>query len=138
MFLHLPVSLFIGRGVSVCPRLSLSMGVSIQGVSVQGGLCPGMSLFRGSLSREGSLSKGVSVQGGLCPGRGSLSREGVSVQGGGLCPGRGSLSRGVSVQGGLYPGRGLSGDPLYFKEQVVRILLECFLVDLKLLNEDNA
>ena len=42
------VCLFTGRGVS-CP-------LSWQGVSVQGGLCPG-----------GSLSRGASVQGGLCP-----------------------------------------------------------------------
>ena len=41
-------------------------------------------LSRGSLSREVSVKEGVSVQGGLCPGRvsvkeGSLSRE-VSVR----------------------------------------------------------
>ena len=70
--------------------------------SVQGGLCP-----EGGLS----LSRGVSVQrGGLCPGR-------VSV--GGLCP-RESLSKGVSVQrglsaGGLSPeGRSLSGKGLWW------------------------
>ena len=70
--------------------------------SMSRGLCP-----RRSLSREG-----VSVQGGgLCPGRGSLSREGVSVQGRDLCPGlsvyrvsvgRRSLSRRL-----LYSGRDL-------------------------------
>ena len=60
--------------------------------------------------------------GALCPG--------VSVQGGGLCPGRGSLSReGVSVQGGgLYLWDLCQGDPQYSEEWVVRILLEWFLV----------
>ena len=83
---------------------SLSRVVSVQGVSVQGDLCPG-----GSLSRE------VSVQGSLCPGgslsgeeslsRGSLSGGGISVQG---VPVQGrSLSRVVSVQRarGLCPRR---------------------------------
>ena len=104
------------------------------GVSIQGGLCP----------REGSLSKGgVSVQGrGLCPGEGSLSRGGVSVQGG-LCPGEGSLSRGgVSVQGrGLCPGEGslsrgglCQWDPPYGYVRVVRILLECILVNWRITN----
>ena len=64
------------------------------------GLCSGVSLSSGSLSR------GVSVQGGLCPG-GSLSR-GVSVQGKGLCPEGASVQRGlcpgVPVQGGLSGG----------------------------------
>ena len=52
------------------------------GVSVHGGLFPGASLFRGSLSRE------ISVQGDLCPRR---SLSGVCVLGGvlsgGLCLG---------------------------------------------------
>ena len=62
-----------GEGVG-----ALSGEVSIQGVSVQEGLCPGVglcpegSLYGGSLY-GGSLSRGVSIQGGLCPG-GSLSR----------------------------------------------------------------
>ena len=51
---------------------SLSRGVSVQRVSVQG-VCPGGSLSSGGLCPVGSLSRGVSVQGGLCP-RGSLSR----------------------------------------------------------------
>ena len=73
--------------------------------------------MRGSLSREG-----VSVQGGgLCPGRGSLSREGVSVQGGGLCPGgsvEGSLSKeGVSVEGVSVKGGICQGDLPYGKER---------------------
>ena len=57
MFLHLSVILFTSIGVYVQ-----------EGVSVQGGLCPG-----------GSLSRGVSVHAGICPGglcrKGSLSRE---------------------------------------------------------------
>ena len=62
------------RGVSV--QLSLSGGVSVQGVSVwgsiQGGLCPGGLCLGGSLSRGWSLSIGVtvwgvSVLGSLCP-----------------------------------------------------------------------
>ena len=67
------------------------MDISVwEEVSVQDGLCPGMSLsrgfmIRGCLSREGSLSRDISVQGR------------VSVQGH-LCPGA-SLSRGISVQG---------------------------------------
>ena len=100
-------------GVSVCEGL-WPEGVSVKGVSVQGGVCPGVrgrcpgrSLSRGisfkQVSVQGVSVQGVSVQGGLCPGGlcpgGSLSR--------GLCPGdevslsRESLSRGmgVSVQG---------------------------------------
>ena len=77
--------------VSFCSRGR----VSVQGVSVQGGLCPGLSLSRWSLSgkslsREGSLSRGVSVHGG------SMSM-GVSFHGV-------SMSREVSVWGDLCPG----------------------------------
>ena len=61
MFLHLSVILFTGGGNSV-----------------QGGLCPGVSV-------GGSLSKWVSVQGGLCP-------KGASVQGGGSLSIEGALS----------------------------------------------
>ena len=75
-----------------------------------------------SLSRTGgSLSRMM----GLCPG------EEVSVQGGGMCQGRGSLSRErVSVQRGLCPGRGFSvrETPLYSYGRAVCILLECILV----------
>ena len=97
--------------VSVCPRgslglcpgggsWSLSRGVGVWGVSVQG-----WSLSKGPLSRGlclgWSLSGGVSVQGNC------FCRRGVSAWGSlcrkrGLCPGgslsEGSLSRGVSVQ----------------------------------------
>ena len=62
-------------GLCLCPgglypggslaRRSLSMGVSVCGF-LSRGLCPGVSV------------KGVSVQGGLCLG-GSLSRKGVYV-----------------------------------------------------------
>ena len=64
--------------------------------------------YRGEgLCLVGSLSGGVSVQGGgICPG-------GVSVQGV-LSPG-GSLSREVSVQGGLCPG-GVSVQGVSVKE----------------------
>ena len=82
----------------LCPLGSLSMGVSVQGVSVHGGLCPG-GLFL-EVSVQGGHCPGgsvweVSVQGGLCP-RG-LSRKGGLCPGGGLCP-RGYLSGGVSVR----------------------------------------
>ena len=103
-----------------CPGVSLSRGVSVQEVSVQGGLCPreslfgglcpgghypGGSLFRGSLFR-GSLSRGP------CP-EGSLSR-------------RGSLSTRVFVKGDL-----CQGDPLpYGYVWVVCILLESILVEI--------
>ena len=53
------VSVLGGDSVRGCP---LSRGVSIQGRSLLGGLCPGGSLSRGSLSRR------VCVQGGLCQG----------------------------------------------------------------------
>ena len=70
---------------------SLFRGVCVQGVFVQGGLClggglcPGESLSRRSLSRGVSVSVEVSVQGSLYPG--------------GLCQG-GSLSRWGSLSGG--------------------------------------
>ena len=63
----------LSRGVcrGVCPG-----GVSIRGVSVQGGLsggvCPGGSLSGGSLSRRFPV-QGVSVQVGLCLGARSRS-----------------------------------------------------------------
>ena len=41
---------------------------------------------------------------GLHPGRGSASREGVCIQGGGLYP-EGSASRELCIQGPLHPGR---------------------------------
>ena len=96
-----PVCHSVHRGISVqgglCPGVSVQRGGLCPGGSLSGGLCPG-----GSLSR-GSLSGAVSVWRGLCPG-GSLSRGvlclGISVQRGSLCPG-GSLSRWFSVRGGL-------------------------------------
>ena len=92
--------------LGLCPGVSLSGGSLSRGVSVWG------SLSGGSLSREVSV-KGVSVwgslsgeslsRGGLCQG-GFLSRGSLpegSLSGGpcpgGLCPGV-SLSRGVSVR----------------------------------------
>ena len=79
-----------GQGLCLGGGVSVWSGVSVQGVSIQGGLYPG----------GGSLSRGK----GLCPGGGSLSRgslsKGVSVQ---VVSVRGSLSREVSVQGGLCP-----------------------------------
>ena len=59
--------------------------------------------------------QGVSVCPGVCPGRGSLSREGVSVQGGSLYPGRWSLSR----------------RPPYGCVWAVCILLECILLPIR-------
>ena len=117
----------LSRGWGLCP------GWFGLGVSVYGGLCPGVSLFWESLSRWWGLFPGrvsvygvslfravavyreVSVQVSLCPGvsvqEGSLSRRGlcpggVSVQEGSLSRGslRGSLSR-----EGLCLGRPLSG-----------------------------
>ena len=78
-------------------------GVSVQGVSVQGGA--GVSVW------GGSLSSGVSVWVSLCLGLG-----GVFVQGGSLY--RGSLSREVSVRETLP----------YGNVQAVFILRECILV----------
>ena len=105
MFSQVFVCPFVCLRGSLC-RGSLCRGVPVQGglcprVSVQGGLYPGRSLSMGvsvhgvsvgGLCARGSLCKGISVQGGLCPG--------ISVQGGlcpGVCPGE-SLSRGVSVR----------------------------------------
>ena len=128
-----------GWGVSVSVRGSPSRKVSIQVGLCPGGLCPGESLSRG----RGLCPGAVSVQGrGLCPGGGfSVQGGGVSFQGegslsrgGGLCPGEGGLSRGVSVQGVSVQGggslsRGQRPPPLYSNEQVVRIQLECILVN---------
>ena len=91
---------FLSRGVSV--QLSLSGGVSVQGVCVWGDLCPGGSLSRG-LCPVGSLSIGVTVLGGLCPG-GSLSNSG-------FCQGDPPTET-----------------PLYGNARAGRILLECILV----------
>ena len=109
-------------GKVIFSEACLSTRVSVRGggqflsreVSVQGGLCRGVSVHRGGLCPRGSpfrgvsVHRGVSVQGSLSSG--SLSTEGVSVQGG-LCPGEslskvvsvhvGCLSRGVSVRGSL-------------------------------------
>ena len=108
--------LSVHRGRDLCQGGFLSRG-SLSGGLCPGGLCPqwdlypvgylsggslwvslsDLSMSRGSLSREG-----VSVQGrGLCPGKGSLSREGVSVWGGGLCLSRGSLSTVGSLSSGV-------------------------------------
>ena len=82
--------------------------VSVQGVSVKRGLCPGRLCPRvlcpggWSLLRV-SLSRGVSVQGGLCPG-GSVS--------GSLFVQRGSLSPGLSLSRGSLLGGSLDRDPL--------------------------
>ena len=57
------------------------------------GLCPGGSLFRGSLS--GGLSRGVSVQGSLSLSRGYLSLSRGSLSGG-------SLSRGDPHPTGMH------------------------------------
>ena len=84
MFLHLSVILFTG------------------GFSVQGGLCPGVSLFRGVSVWGGSLS------------RGSLSRR-VSV-------------RGVSVQGVSFQAISVMETAPYGNVRAVCILLEFILV----------
>ena len=98
--------------VFVCPQGegSLSRGVSVQGVSIWGVSVQGVSVHSG-ISIQWGICLGVLCGclcliclclGGLCPGKGSLSREGVSVQGRGLCLGRGSLSvQGVSVHSGI-------------------------------------
>ena len=77
-----------------------------------------------------SVQKGVCVQGrGLCP-RGDLYLGG-SLSGGGLC--LGSVCPGqVSVQEGSLSRGALSVRPPYGYVQVVRILLERILVDLKI------
>ena len=75
-------------------------------------LCPGVSVWGGSLSR-GSLSRG-----GLCPGGLCL---GVSVQGG-CCPGGLCLGVFVSVR-----------PPSDGNKRAVRIILECNLVKIEVL-----
>ena len=91
-------------------------------------ICP----WEASLSKGGSLSRGLSLFGGAFPQwglcLGGLSR-GVPVQWS-LCP-VGSMSRGVSVQGVC---GGLSQRPplCYSNVRVVRILLECILVFIKI------
>ena len=52
----------LSTGGCLCP------GVSVQGVFVQEGFCPGGGLRAGGLCTEGSLSVWVSVQGCLCQG----------------------------------------------------------------------
>ena len=82
-------------------RGSLSRGGFCLGVSVQGSLSRGVSVW-GIYVQGRSLSSGVSVQGGLYPG-GSLPRVSLS-KGGGVCWGisvQGVSVQGVSVQGGL-------------------------------------
>ena len=75
------------------------------GSSVQGDLCPGWSVSGGFCTK------------GLYPGRGSLSGGMVWGVGGGLCPGRESVSRlvlcleGVSVQEVSVQGGSLLGRP---------------------------
>ena len=59
--------------------LSFHGGVSVRGVSVQGGLCPGRVSVR-VVSVQAGGGGPVSRAGGLCPGRG------------GLCPGRGNVT----------------------------------------------
>ena len=55
----------------------LSCGLSVRGITVQGGLCPVGYLSGGSLSRR-SLSRGVSVQGRSVQRRLSV-QNGISV-----------------------------------------------------------
>ena len=90
--------LSVHRGRDLCQGGFLSRG------SLSGGLCPGDLCPQWDLYPVGYLSVGslwVSLS-DLSMSRGSLSREGVSVQGRGLCLGKGSLSgEGVSVWGGV-------------------------------------
>ena len=108
MFSHVSVILSRGEG-GLYPSMHQRRGSLSRGVSVRGCLCPGVSLS------GGSLSMGV-----LCPG---VSLSGGSLSMGVLCPG-GSLSRGVSVR--EIPQT--ESPPPYGNERVVRILLECILV----------
>ena len=91
MFLHLSVIQFTGVSVRgcLCPGVFLSRGVSLS----IGCFCPwGVSVHWVSLSRLC-----------LCPERESLSREGVSVQGG-VSVQRRSLSKGFLSSGSLSGG----------------------------------
>ena len=106
----------------------LSRGSLFNGISVQGGLCPGRGSVQGSLS-GGDFCQGGLIPGVVCPERslcrmGCLSRRGVSVQeisvqgisvprvsnweglcqGGDLCA-KGSVSRGSRGGGGGIPVR---------------------------------
>ena len=101
MFLHLCVIPFTGQ-ISV--QGSLCSGGSLsKGSLCPGGLCPQGSLSKGGfLSKGGLCPRGISVwrfckEGGLCPERGLCPEKGLCVDRGlcperDLCP-RGSLSR---------------------------------------------
>ena len=123
---------FCSRGKGLCQGVSVQR-VSIQGVLCPGGLCPG-ALYPGeSLSRGisvqaiyvqgGSLSRGVSVQESLCL-AGSLS-GGRGLCSRGLCPqgslSGGSLSRGFSVRETL-SGRVSVWDALYWNALLLSLL----------------
>ena len=89
----------------------LCQGGLCLGISVQGCLCPGVSLSRGSLSRR------VSFQGSLCPG--GVSVWGRSLSRGGICPG-GSV-RGPPWQRTPLPPPGLRAGSTHPTE-----MLSCF------------
>ena len=98
MFSQASVILFTGGG----PLSPHAPQVTWWGVSVQVGLCPGVSVQGRSLSR-GSLSRWVSVQGVSV--WGSLSRGGLCLGGlclGSICPGEGVCPGAISVQEGAY------------------------------------
>ena len=145
-----------GFSVPACTtgHMTRGKGVSVQGCSLSGGLCPRKVSVWGSLSLSGDHYLGGLCPGGLCLCLGSLSGGSLSrgsLSGGSLSRGisvwrvsvwevsvPGGFCLGVSVQWDLCPGGSLSrgslsrgsllGRPSYGNEQAVLYLLECILV----------
>ena len=122
MFLHLSVSHSV-HGGCLYPSMhhrSHDQGISVQGVSVLSGLCPGVCVWGGSV-QEVSVQRGSLSRGDLCP-------EGVSVQRD-LCPGD-LCPEWVSIQGVSFQGDFPQTEtPPYGNAWAVRIPLEYIFVE---------